>query len=427
VSLVKALSTTGDLAPIPGLAYRDTQGNTVLTNLPAPPDLHRLPWPDRRGAPTECLGHRLAPLVASRGCYGHCDFCCISAWHEQTMPGKRFRLRPLDDVADEMAQLYHERKTEVFIFHDDNFFLPDRSRNLHRIHRLADMLEQRGVCEFATIIKARPNDLNPEILSVLQQRLGLIRLYVGIENASDAGLNTLGRGMTSDQNHYALELLERRGVFSCFNLLIFGPTTRIEDLETNLSFMEKFAAVPQNFCRVELYAGTPILARLQSEGLCNRDYLDTDYRIADAAVQRIFELAMQCLYVRNFSEEATSHRLMTARFSVEVAARFHPSVFRESWRGEAKRLGCVLTHDSVKAMREIIEFVGRGAPIRDEVEFVAALAGRLRAAERLIHNAADLLTTKVENAVCKTAQDDPEYSGFGGCHYGRRQSAQSAK
>jgi hypothetical protein len=427
VSLVKALSTTGDLAPIPGLAYRDTQGNTVLTNLPAPPNVHRLSWPDRRGAPAECLGHRLAPLVASRGCYGHCAFCCISAWHEQTTPGKRFRLRPLDDVADEMAQLYHDRRIEVFIFHDDNFFLPDHSRNLHRIHTLADMLEQRGVRDFASIVKARPNDLNPEVLSALQQRLGLIRLYVGIENASDPGLNTLGRGMTSDQGHYALELIERADVFSCFNLLIFGPTTSIEDLETNLSFMEKFAAVPQNFCRVELYAGTPILAQCQTEGLCTGDYLDTDYRIADAAVQKIFELAMQCFYVRNFSEEATPHRLMSARFSVEIAARFHPLAFRESWRGEAKRLGCVLTHDSVKGMREIIEFERRGAPIRDEMDFVATLASRLRAAERLIHEAIDLLATRVENAVRNTAQDDAECSEVGGSDHGKRQGAQPAK
>lgn len=194
----------------------------------------------------------------------------------------------------------------------------------------------------------------------MRERLGLIRIYVGIENASDPGLSTLRRRVGSDQNHYVLELLEHSGVFSCFNLLIFDPATTIEDLETNLAFMEKFAAVPQNFGRVELYAGTPLLARLQAEGLCKGDYLDWDYRIADDAVQKIFELAMKCFYVRNFSDEAAPHRLMGARFAVEMAARFHPGVFRESWRTEARRLNCTLTHDSVKAMREIIEFVGCG-------------------------------------------------------------------
>jgi hypothetical protein len=427
VSLAKALCSGSDLAPIPGLACRDAHGNVLLTELPAPPDLQRLPWPDRRGVPSECLGHRLAPLVASRGCYGHCAFCCISAWHEQTLPGKRFRLRPIEDVADEMGQLYHQRKIEVFIFHDDNFFLPDRSETLRRIGSLADILEQRGVWDFATIVKARPNDLTPDVLSAMRERLGLIRLYVGIENASDLGLSTLRRRVRSDQNHYALELLEHSGVFSCFNLLIFDPTTRIEDLEINLAFMEKFAAVPQNFGRVELYAGTPLLARLQAEGRCKGDYLDWDYRIADDAVQKIFELAMKCFYVRNFSDEAAPHRLMGARFAVEMAARFHPWVFRESWRTEARRLNCTLSHDSVKAMREIIEFVGSGGGRRDEMEFTATLAGRLRAVERMIHDAADLLEKEIENAIGKTAQYNPEYWVSGGNPHEKEQGTKPTK
>jgi hypothetical protein len=336
--------------------------------------------------------------VASRGCYGHCAFCCIAAWHEQTAPGKRFRLRPVEDVAGEMEQLYREQRIEVFIFHDDNFFLPTPSQSLRRIHALADALERRGVRGFATIVKARPNDVTPEVLSAMQERLGLIRIYVGIENASTSGLSTLRRGVGSDANHSALELTERRGVFSCFNLLIFDPATTVEDLEANLAFMEKFAAVPHNFGRVELYAGTPLLAQMQSAGRCSGDYIEWDYRIADPAVQEIFELAMTCFYTRNFSDEATPHRLMGTRFLVETAARFHPSVFRDSWRAEARRLNTWLTHDSVKGMREIVAFVG-GGDFRDETGFATALSARLRASERLIGNAAGLLEAEIQSAI----------------------------
>jgi hypothetical protein len=341
------------------------------------------------------------------------------------MPGKRFRLRPLEDVADEMAQLYHERKIEAFIFHDDNFFLPDCSRNLQRIRALSGMLKRRRVHFFSTIVKARPDDLKPEVVSALRQHLGLMRIYVGIENASETEINALGRGMAAEQNHRALELLESSDVFSCFNLLIFEPSTRIENLEANLAFMEKFAAVPQNFGRVELYAGTPLLARLQSEGLCSGDYLDTDYHIADSAVQRIFELTMQCFYVRNFSEDALPHRLMLARFSVEIAARFHPTVFQKSWRAETKRLCRALTRDSVKTMREIVEFVRRGAPVHDERNFVATLTGRLRATECLIRKEAELLMAKIETAIRQCALDGSAYSEPGGCHDGGRQITQT--
>jgi hypothetical protein len=398
-SLARALDSGSELAPIPGLAYRDRQGNIRLTGLPALPDLHRLPPPDRRGTPSECLGHRIAPLVGSRGCYASCAFCCISAWHEETQPGKRFRLRPVEDVAEEMADLYHHRQIEIFIFHDDNFFLPTLSHTLRRIGTLADALEARGVRNFSTIVKARPNDLDFEVMSVLREHLNLLRIYVGIETNSEQGLLTLGRRVGSTQNAAALDLVERFGVFACFNTLIFDPSTTLKDIETNLAFMEKFANVPQNFGRVELYAGTPLLALMQAERRCQGDYLDWDYRIADEDAQRTFELAMQCFYVRNFSEDAAPHVLMGTRFIVEVAARFHPRAFRESWRESIRKLNRDLTMDSVDGMREIIGFVKARRRGGEEMEFIASLAARLRATERRIKEAAGRLESDIQAAI----------------------------
>jgi anaerobic magnesium-protoporphyrin IX monomethyl ester cyclase len=326
-SLARVLAAGDSLVQIPGLACRDDNCNIVSTVLPAPLELDALPWPDRRGTPEHYMGHNAAPLVSSRGCYANCTFCCISAWHEQTLPGKRFRLRSIEDVADEMAWLYRNRKIEIFIFHDDNFFLPDRGQTLRRINSLADMLAQREVGNYATVAKARPDDLDREVVQAMQERLGLIRLYLGVETNADNGLRTLGRRVSSAQNRDAVNLLRRKSVYCCFNMLIFDPSTTIDDLEANLAFMEKFADVPQNFGRVELYAGTPLLADMQKNGRCSGDYSEWDYRMADNDVQRIFELAMRCFYERNFSEEAAPHRLMGTRFCAEAAARFHRDVY----------------------------------------------------------------------------------------------------
>jgi radical SAM superfamily enzyme YgiQ (UPF0313 family) len=392
------------LEEIPGLAYREAGGEVRLTGLPRPPDLGRLPWPDRRGQPSQCLGHRVAPLVGSRGCYANCAFCCISAWHEQTLPGQRFRLRPVEDVAEEMAWLNREKGIEVFIFHDDNFFLPRRDQSLDRIHALGDALGQLGVKDNATIVKARPNDLDREILDAMISRLGLIRIFLGVESDSAMGLRTLGRRVDSAQNHRALELLEEAGIYACFNMLIFDPDTRVEDLATNLSFMERYAEVPMNFGRVELYAGTPLLERMLAEGRATGDYLEWDYRMASEDVQRIFELAMACFYIRNFSDESAPHRLMGTRFCVEVAARYHPEAFEESWRDESKKLNRLLVEDSVAAMRKIIRHATSRDSRRQDAEFARELSNKLRVFERRIHDAAGLLETEVQDAVMTTGR-----------------------
>jgi anaerobic magnesium-protoporphyrin IX monomethyl ester cyclase len=300
--LAGAVLRREDPSAISGVVSRDRTGFARVTPLPPPEDLADLPWPDRRGTASRYLGHPLAPIVGSHGCYARCAFCCIAAWHEQTVPPTRFRLRPVNDLADEMAWLRREKGIDVFIFHDDNFFLPGRDRSLARIHALGDALDRRGVSGVSTVVKARPNDLDEQVVTAMQERLGLIRVFVGIESDAHRGLRTLGRGVLSEQNHRALDLLQQAGVYACFNLLVFDPSTRLDDLEVNLRFMERYAEVPHNFGRVELYAGTPLLARLQAERRCSGDYLEWDYAMADADVQRVFEIAMSAFYVRNFDK-----------------------------------------------------------------------------------------------------------------------------
>ena len=80
--------------------------------------------------------------MSSRGCYANCTFCCIAAWHEQSLPGKRYRLREVDDVADEMVAMQRERGIDIFVFHDDNFFVPGHKKNRERFSALADALER---------------------------------------------------------------------------------------------------------------------------------------------------------------------------------------------------------------------------------------------------------------------------------------------
>ena len=409
VRLALAVADAGGLGAIPGLAYRDTGDRVVLTQHPTPPALDALPWPDRRGTPPSYLGHRISPMVGSRGCYGACSFCCIAAWHREASPHERFRLRPAQDVAHEMAWLQREKGVEVFIFHDDNFFLPTKAATMERIGALGDALERRGLNPFATVVKARPNDLDEEVLSAMRERLGLIRLFLGVESDAGRGLATLARGVRSEENHRALGLLERLDIFPCFNLLIFDPSTTLEDLETNLRFMERFAEIPMNFGRVKLYAGTPLLARMQAEGRCRGDYLEWDYSLGDESVQRIFEIAMDCFYPRNFSGEATPHRLMGTRFLVELARRFHGEVVEEPWLARAKQVARNLTEDSVKALREILDFVRQRSVQREEREtFTRELSLRLREAEGRINEKADALEAEIQAAVLRGRGGDHE-------------------
>ena len=397
VELVRALREGAPLGGVHGLALREG-GRVTLTPLRAPPALEGLAWPTRFGEPTRCLGHRVAAMIGSRGCYARCAFCCIAAWHEQTLPGKRYRLRPVEDIADELAALVRERGIDTFIFHDDNFFLPNPARSLERINALGDALDARKVGRIATVVKARPPDVTREVFEAMQRRLGLTRVFLGIETDAEQGLETLGRRVAKEQNHEAMRILSELGVYVCFNLLVFDPDTTLESLATNLAFMREYGHSPFNFGRVELYAGTPLLERMQREGRCTGDYLGWDYTLGDARIQRVFELATRCFYPRNFAAGALANRLMGTRFDVEMARHFHPAVYRAEWLARAKALSRALSADSVRALEAIIGFVGSDAPRAAELDFTARLGAELRATEAALCAEATALEREVQQA-----------------------------
>lgn len=410
VELVRAVRAGADLATIRGLALRDATGRPQLTPLRAPPELAGLAWPQRFGEPTRCLGHRVAAMIGSRGCYARCAFCCIAAWHEQTLPGKRYRLRPVDDIADEMADLVRRRGIDTFIFHDDNFFLPNPARSLERIEALGDALDARGVGRIATVVKARPPDVTRPVFEALQRRLGLVRVFLGIETDAEQGLQTLERRVAKRQNHDAMRVLEELGVYVCFNLLVFDPDTTLESLETNLTFMRDYGEHPFNFGRVELYAGTPLLARMQREGRCTGDYLGWDYTLASPPMQRVFELAVRAFYARNFAAGALANRLMGTRFDVEMCRHFHPGAYRPGWLARARALNRALALDSVGALERIIAHARRAAPPSADAPLLAELGVALRATEARLADAATRLEQEVQQAVGATCRHTHPFS-----------------
>lgn len=384
-----------------GLAVRGEDGAPRLNALRAAPELATLPWPVREGVPAEAFGHRIAPLVSSRGCYANCAFCCIAAWHEQALPGRRYRARPLEDVADEMAWLHHQRDIEIFVFHDDDFFLPSGVKNVERLNCLADLLEARGVHRFATVVKARPTDVQPEVFEVLQRRLHCIRAYVGVESDSDQGLQTLRRWAQSKHNHRALQIADGLGLYVSFNLLVFDPDTTLDTLEENLAFLEKWAQVPFNFGRVELYAGTPLLDRLRREGRARGDWMQWDYSLNDPSIERAFRLAMRAFAERNFAADAVVTTAMGVRADVEVIRHFRPEQFKPSWVGRSKAISRELGLGTVRGLREIVARVRSGAADHDDEVWGDALAHRLAQEEALVRSA----TRALVQELCEAAPE----------------------
>ncbi|MBE7478760.1 MAG: cobalamin B12-binding domain-containing protein [Polyangiaceae bacterium] len=355
VELCQRLATSAPLGDVLGLVSRRQDGSLqVAPPRPLASDLDAIRFPKRVGEPQLHMGVPAAFLIGTRGCYGHCTFCCINAYIDDA-GGERYRSRSADNVADEVAWLRRERGARMLVFHDDDFFTRDAGRDLRRVTSLRDAFRRRGVDDVALVLKARPDDLDHEVFRVLRE-IGLLRVYIGIEAGSSQGLKTLGRGVDIRANQRALDFLRRIDVYACFNMLIFDPETRVASLRESLAFLKRNADVPMNFCRTEIYPGTPLHRKLAREGRLIGDVFGWDYEIREPAAERAFRLFARAFLDRNFRCDGLMNSNLSLGYYWHLLRQFYPKALTPALHASTLETIRQVNLDSVARLSELVDF-----------------------------------------------------------------------
>jgi radical SAM superfamily enzyme YgiQ (UPF0313 family) len=400
VELCDALAKRRSLAGIRGITFRADDGALVENETrPLIADLDGISHPVRFGDPQLHLGIPAAFMVGSRGCFGHCTFCCIHAYLKSA-GGPMYRMRSADDVADEMAELRRTRGARMFVFHDDDFFVRDHEADLRRVTALRDALRKRDVTDIALVVKARPDDVHPEVFDVLEE-IGLLRVYLGVEAGSTRGLRVLGRGVSLDDNHRALAELRRRDVYTCFNMLVFDPESTLESLRDSFGFLRQHALTPMNFCRAEIYVGTPLMTKLSREGRLVGDVFGWDYAIRDPRAERAFRVFASAFLDRNFRCDGVMNSSLGLGYQLHLLRRFYPKALTRELREMTDRVTSRVNLDCVERMETILAFAGSPAsedPARLE-DFTAETTREVLAANRVLEPMLAEATNEIVRAV----------------------------
>ena len=311
----------GRLPGIAGIAYRSSGRICFTKPRPTVEDLDCLPAPDRRGPVHMVAGVPTSYLMGSRGCYGDCAYCCITTLH-RLAPGRRFRQRDVEAVSNEMAALYWERGTRQFVFHDDNFLVPSEAHNHARIDALEKALRRRGVQDIALLIKCRPADANERVLRRLKD-LGLVRVFLGVEAATPSGLASLERKQSVEDSVRALDACGALDISAQFTLMTFNPDATLETLRADIAFMRRYSGYPLNYCRAEIYAGTPLERRMVECGRARGGYLGRAYRLADPAADLACRAALDVFHLRCWSNGCLMLTTIGLDHAAAVARRFY--------------------------------------------------------------------------------------------------------
>lgn len=328
VELLAAIENGRRLAEVPGLAVRADDGEPMRTaGRELVKNLDDLPVPKRYRAHTKHVGIPFIPIMGSRGCWETCAYCSIVAFYKDARAyggGKLFRHRSPEHVAEELAVLWHRAGgTGIFCFHDDNFLLPSRGASLERAKQMRAALDRLGVDRLAIVGKSRPDCIDLELAKELRA-LGVVRLYVGVENASESGAVHLMRGTPAREAQRALTACREAGIFVCYNLLIFEPDSRTDHIHENIAFIRRHPHYPVNFCRAEPYFGTPLHHALDARNQLSGSYLGFDYRIDDDRSELLFRICAAAFRQRNFAPDGIANRYMGAGYAAKLLEQFHP-------------------------------------------------------------------------------------------------------
>jgi anaerobic magnesium-protoporphyrin IX monomethyl ester cyclase len=384
--LICALAANlADVSRVDGLCYRRRDGSIAVNPSKGNPDnLDALAFP-KRTTFHSYFDKPIASVLTSRGCWRDCAFCSINAWYRRG-GGRKFRIRSVESIVTEMKELYFKHRVRIFNFQDDNFFLPNAGKAEQRFEQLRSRLRDEGVGQIAIAVKARPDSITYGSIRVLDQ-LGLFRVFLGVENASETGLRHLNRKSCLAEILNALEILNEFGVHIAYNLLMFEPETTMDDILVNLRFMERHIENPFNFCRAEAYAGTGLESQLLSEGRLLGDYFGFDYRIRDPRSEAFHQIANYAFFNRNFSDYGLHYFNMQVDFYFQLLRRFNPELLTQSLRAAVRNFIKLTNLDTYECICRIYDFVASTDPT--DQGRLRSFAGELR--ERVDERSTQLL------------------------------------
>lgn len=378
LELVQQLDTPGTWGDIRGLSFRH---NGQIVNTPARPliaNLDLLPFPERDTPPQHHLGIGYSPILGSRGCYRDCAFCSIRTFYGASR-GRLQRFRSVPNLVDEMELLYHVYGVRFFVFNDDEWFPPGQAR-WARIDALEDELARRAMAPIMSI-KCRADDVEEDLFQRLQD-LGVVRAYVGVESGSDSSLRRMNKHTTAAQNRRALDTLHEVGMLADFGLIFFDPDSTVEDVRANLDFFHAMAGAgqaPLSFGRMEIYAGTPILARLQREGRLSGSYLAWNYTIPDPRVELLFRLMIATMRHRHYDNDGLAKQCSIACYEWTMARCVLGQTANSTLERQLQAIVARANNHSLAMLEEMLDFTLHEAiyDARLVNDQAAAWAGRI--------------------------------------------------
>ena len=236
--IAEAIDKNSDFTNISGISYR--KNGKIIHNpdrdFTSSEELDRIPfvskvYKDHLNIKDYFLNHALYPMVqifTGRGCPNRCTFC---SW-PKTLMGRKYRVRSVQNVADEFEFVANElpEVKEIFI-EDDTFTI-----NKKRVKQFCEEIKRRRI-DISWGCQSRA-DLNYERMKAMKEA-GCRLLDVGYESGSDEILKNIKKGITVNQLREFTKNAKKAGLKILADFVIGFPGETKETAEQTIRFIKE--------------------------------------------------------------------------------------------------------------------------------------------------------------------------------------------
>ncbi len=195
-SLVESLEKNLSPASIPGLAFKNENGERQMTPKERPQNIETLPFPDL-SLIDNYEKMSVIPMATSRGCPYGCRFCSVIR-----MFGREYRCVDIKAVVDEIEKL---PPAHIF-FYDDNF-TADRERTMNL---LQEIIDRDLSISWSAQTRVEVGD-DPKLLEMMQ-KAGCKIVYIGFESVNPASLEEFDKKADLEQSIKAIKAYHKYGI-----------------------------------------------------------------------------------------------------------------------------------------------------------------------------------------------------------------------
>lgn len=167
-------------------------------------------------------------VINSVGCsYGKCDFCQL----REMFP--KVKIRPLENVIDDMKDLVTHKAASSFFFGDDNLLATPK-----RLLKIDELMTSEGLDQKISFLGRADSIIkNQKYIEKIKDRT--IEIHFGAESFSDSFLKRLNKGANAEQNVEAVEILRKNGIFPQLYMMMADEKTTIDELGEFTEFFKK--------------------------------------------------------------------------------------------------------------------------------------------------------------------------------------------